>query len=77
MSEQYLAENNPWKAHLEETVSAPEKGVFFFQISDKTMSQHGANIQCTAWVVISQMKYKTTFLSVHRGLRSHDAKSSV
>lgn len=35
------------------------------------MSQHGANIQCTAGVVIFQMKCKTTFLHVHRGLRIH------
>jgi len=35
------------------------------------MSQHGANVQCTAGAVIFQTKCKTTFLSVHRGLRSH------
>lgn len=59
------------KNHLEESVSASERGVFFFQISGKPMSQHGANIQCTAGVVIFQMKCKSTFLSVHRGLKSH------
>lgn len=35
------------------------------------MPQYGTNVQCIAGVIIFQIKYKTTFLSVHRGLRSH------
>lgn len=35
------------------------------------MPQYGTNVQCTVGVTVFQIKHKTTFLSIHRGLRSH------
>lgn len=68
MSEQYLADKNP---SGRASVSPWKRGILFFQISGKLMPQYGTNVQCTVGVTIFQIKHKTTFLSIHRSLRSH------